>query len=1296
MPLLGSSSGSSEHSYRGNLDDFPNQFTLTPVVNLDPGQSGIATVTISGINYQAIVTATNNALISINNGPYATATLSLPRYIKNNQTLSVKFDTTSGNTSDFGKIYSTIISVGRVKSNWSVTTRSYDDTPNPVAFVDSNNLALNTVSNSNTVVISGLENGFATLSFITSGIGSFSINGSGPVTEGSIANGDNVYIQQRTANTYSTTNTTTLKIGSSSFKYNVTTRPVDTSITPFTFTNKTNVPINTLQDSNIVTISGADSGVSLPVSISSPGQVKINNGSFVFGATSCLNGDTITVRLPASALNTFGQTVTTTLNVSGYSTSFSATVRPAPIKTFPDQFTFSNRSGVQPLTVITSDDVRLFGMTAGNSGTASISGTSAEFRVIRNGTIVRNFSSSSFPVFVDDIITLRLTAGNENQTRQAIFTVSGTDTTTNLSGNPGQTSAIWSVTSGTLQCLLPTSILTNTFTDISNVEVNTIQTRFFIVSGLNSGCDNIITTSSAFSGIIKNGISSGSSTTIANGDIIQITLNSATTYSTERSTTITIRRPSGTDSISTIWRVTTIAEDILPNTFNLSAQNITNATPNTAYTIVAGTVSGLTSATRLSAIMSSTNSTALVSVNSTADSSFVSSTAAIVKNGDVIRLRMASDVSYGNITQTATLTLGNLTEQWSITTAPVPFPTVSIAATPNPAPFNGSSTITWSSTDATTVVSSDFGATSVNGSILVNNIIQNRDFNITVSNSRGSASAKATVFSSAPPAPTVGITVTPNTLISGGQATLSWTSTNATSVVNSTNFSATSVSGSTIIGPFNVISPQVFTYSITVQNSSGIQSQASATLTVNPPAPILIVTPQTATIPFDGSVSFSWNSVNATSMTANNFTIGSNEFSGSRTFTNITSPITYSITATNGSGSDTKTISVSTLAPPPTVTLTANPTNIPYKENSTLSWTLNGATSYTSDFGVSANNGNNGTYTVVGLTSTRTFTLTASNSSGTGSSTVTVNVQPCQVGISTSTYPLSFYESKSATIRFNNGTLTKTGYFIKTTDPNQRFTRPFLDNAIYDSPNNLVTRRAFTCSSLHRYIYNQFITRTGYPPNATVMVNVLNQFLLVNNLYVLLEDLIPLINVYVNQFINDNNSRGGIASFLDDCENNWLTSNPTPQLTSCVYNQITYTGEIILDDSTNNLRFTPGFIVFGNKTDNVFDDFAAPYNYYRSTINPNLPVPNRPGFTYGQVYDTIRNVYVRELKILPPTSELLAYFASFNNNTLNAWGDLIRLDRNITSVLQETKTQYVTLGNAYGQVDVCGNTFYKS
>ncbi|MCX6701588.1 MAG: hypothetical protein NTX96_00065, partial [Candidatus Zambryskibacteria bacterium] len=84
---------------------------------------------------------------------------------------------------------------------------------------------------------------------------------------------------------------------------------------------------------------------------------------------------------------------------------------------------------------------------------------------------------------------------------------------------------------------------------------------------------------------------------------------------------------------------------------------------------------------------------------------------------------------------------------------PPPSPTVVITANPTSVSYNGSSTLTWSSTNATSCTASgDWSGTKViSGSELQNNLTSNKNYTITCIGAGGSASANANVTVGAQP-----------------------------------------------------------------------------------------------------------------------------------------------------------------------------------------------------------------------------------------------------------------------------------------------------------------------------------------------------------------------------------------------------------------------------------------------------------------------------------------------------------------------------------------------------------------
>jgi hypothetical protein len=190
-PLLGALGDSSEYAYRGTLDDIPSDFSLTTILNAEPGIAyTTGPIEINGINNAIKVSVSAGASIAINSGIFTSG----PGLVRNGQTVAVRIRTTSGTDSDFNKIYNSTLNVGRVSKQWSITTRQKDSTPDIFSFTNSTNQELGITSTSNTVTILGLDPIIPSNAAITSGIGSFRKNGGSPGTASTIGNGDTIAI----------------------------------------------------------------------------------------------------------------------------------------------------------------------------------------------------------------------------------------------------------------------------------------------------------------------------------------------------------------------------------------------------------------------------------------------------------------------------------------------------------------------------------------------------------------------------------------------------------------------------------------------------------------------------------------------------------------------------------------------------------------------------------------------------------------------------------------------------------------------------------------------------------------------------------------------------------------------------------------------------------------------------------------------------------------------------------------------------------------------------------------------
>lgn len=157
-----------------------------------------------------------------------------------------------------------------------------------------------------------------------------------------------------------------------------------------------------------------------------------------------------------------------------------------------------------------------------------------------------------------------------------------------------------------------------------------------------------------------------------------------------------------------------------------------------------------------------------------------------------------------------------------------PAPTVSLAASPSTIAGGSSSTLTWSTANATACTASGTwsGSKAVNGSASTGALAADETYTLTCSGSGGSAVQSATV-SVTTPAPAVSFSASPSTVAKGAISTLTWSSTHATSCTASGGWSGPeATSGSQATGAIAVTT----TYTLSCSGPGGSATQ-SATVT---------------------------------------------------------------------------------------------------------------------------------------------------------------------------------------------------------------------------------------------------------------------------------------------------------------------------------------------------------------------------------------------------------------------------------------------------------------------------------
>ena len=337
-----------------------------------------------------------------------------------------------------------------------------------------------------------------------------------------------------------------------------------------------------------------------------------------------------------------------------------------------------------------------------------------------------------------------------------------------------------------------------------------------------------------------------------------------------------------------------------------------------------------------------------------------------------------------------------------------PLPTVDLKANnsngPITIPYNTAATLSWTSTNATSCSASGnwSGAKALSGSQSTGNLTSNKTYTITCTGSGGTATDSVIVNVQAASPPTVDLKANnsngPITIPYNTVATLSWTSTNATSCYATADWSGSkALSGSQSTG--NLTSNKTYTITCTGSGGSATDSVSVNVQAASPPTVDLKINgfDGTITVPYNTSATLSWTSTNATSCYATADWSGSKALSGSEINGVLTSNKTYTITCTGSGGTATDSVGANVQANQPTVDLKANGSDgqitINYNTAATLSWTSTNATSCSASGNWSGAKALSGSQSTGNLTSNKTYTITCTGSGGTATDSVSVNIQ---------------------------------------------------------------------------------------------------------------------------------------------------------------------------------------------------------------------------------------------------------------------------------------------------------------
>lgn len=344
-------------------------------------------------------------------------------------------------------------------------------------------------------------------------------------------------------------------------------------------------------------------------------------------------------------------------------------------------------------------------------------------------------------------------------------------------------------------------------------------------------------------------------------------------------------------------------------------------------------------------------------------------------------------------------------------------PTVNISANPTWVNYNGSSTITWSSTGASTCYASGgslgwYGNKATSGSFNASSLTSTTTYTITCTNMYGSTPMSATVNvqPNNPPqgsAPVVSVYANPTSVTSGSATTITWSATNNPTSCYLNGWPM-GTSGSKIYYP-----TQTSTYSVSCSNSYGTGSN-SVTVYVTqtpppppPPTPIptVNISANPSSISSGSATNIIWNTTNATSCNA---TSGSNGWAGAKNIyggsfyvSALYSTTTYTITCTNASGSATDSVTVGVMSTPipnpiPSVSISADQIFLPYNGTTYIRWYPTNATSCQAYGGANgwagSKNISGGSFFSGQMTQNATYKIICYNSNGQAEDSITVAV----------------------------------------------------------------------------------------------------------------------------------------------------------------------------------------------------------------------------------------------------------------------------------------------------------------
>lgn len=334
-------------------------------------------------------------------------------------------------------------------------------------------------------------------------------------------------------------------------------------------------------------------------------------------------------------------------------------------------------------------------------------------------------------------------------------------------------------------------------------------------------------------------------------------------------------------------------------------------------------------------------------------------------------------------------------------------PTITFSANPLSVADQGSTTLTWSTSnaDACTASGGWSGAKATSGSETRGPLSADTTFTLTCSNTDGGNAARSVTVdvATATPAPTVNLSASPTAVAAGGSSTISWTTSDATSCNGTGGIAGwpgtkTVPNGSQSVGPLSAAA----TFALSCTGAGGT-TQRSTTVSLLA-APTVTFSANPTSVASGARTTLTWSSQNATACVASGAWAGSKAVSGSEQSAQLNQTSTFNLDCTGAGGTTGRSATVMVSSPPPppppppppapTVTLTASQTSVAPNTQVTLTWSSTDATACTASGGWSGSRATSGSEQSSSLTNTTNFMLDCTGSGGSASGQVMVTVVP--------------------------------------------------------------------------------------------------------------------------------------------------------------------------------------------------------------------------------------------------------------------------------------------------------------